>query len=46
MGGRDHTTILHGVHAVQGRLDAGDGETITAVNQIIERLQIAGGAHD
>jgi Bacterial dnaA protein helix-turn-helix len=46
MGGRDHTTILHGVRAIKGLLDAGDGEIIGAVHQIIERLRIAGGAHD
>jgi hypothetical protein len=46
MGGRDHTTILHGVRVVKGLLEAGDGETIAAVDQIIERLQVAGGAHD
>jgi hypothetical protein len=45
IGGRDHTTIHHGVRAVLARIDAGDGETITAANQIIERLQTAGGAH-
>jgi hypothetical protein len=44
MGGRDHTTILHGVRVVQARIQADDGEMIAAVNQIIERLQIAGGA--
>jgi hypothetical protein len=46
IGDRDHTTVLHGVRVVKGLLDAGDAETIAAVNQIIERLQIAGGAHD
>jgi Bacterial dnaA protein helix-turn-helix len=43
---RDHTTILHGVRAVRARIQAGDDETVGAVHQIIERLQIAGGAHD
>jgi Bacterial dnaA protein helix-turn-helix len=42
--GRDHTTILHGVRAVRARIQAGDGEVIGAVHQIIERLQIGGGA--
>jgi chromosomal replication initiator protein len=46
IGDRDHTTVLHGVRVVKRLLDAGDAETIAAVNQIIERLQIAGGAHD
>jgi hypothetical protein len=46
IGDRDHTTVLHGVRVVKGLLKAGDGDTIAAVNQIIERLQIAGGAHD
>jgi chromosomal replication initiator protein len=44
--GRDHTTILHGVRVVKGLIEAGDAETIAAVNQIIERLQVTGGAHD
>jgi chromosomal replication initiation ATPase DnaA len=46
IGGRDHGTILHGVRVVKGLIEAGDGETIAAVNQIIERLQVTGGAHD
>lgn len=46
IGDRDHTTVLHGVRVVKGLLDGGDAETIAAVNQIIERLRIAGGAHD
>jgi chromosomal replication initiation ATPase DnaA len=40
IGGRDHTTILHGVRVVKGLILAGDAETIAAVDQIIERLQI------
>jgi Bacterial dnaA protein helix-turn-helix len=46
MGGRDHTTILHGARVVKGLIEAGDTETIAAVDQIIERLQVTGGAHD
>jgi hypothetical protein len=46
MGGRDHTTVLHGVRVVKGLIEAGDTETIAAVDQIIERLQVTGGAHD
>ncbi len=46
IGGRDHTTILHGVRAIRSLLDAGDDKTITAVHQIIDRLQLGGGAHD
>jgi chromosomal replication initiation ATPase DnaA len=41
MGNRDHTTILHGVRAVQARIDAGDAETAAAVDRIVERLQVA-----
>jgi Bacterial dnaA protein helix-turn-helix len=40
IGGRDHTTILHGVRVVKGLILAGDAETIAAVNQIKERLQV------
>jgi chromosomal replication initiation ATPase DnaA len=40
IGGRDHTTILHGVRVVKGLILAGDAETIAAVNQITERLQV------
>jgi chromosomal replication initiation ATPase DnaA len=40
MGDRDHTTVLHGVRAVQGLIDAGDGETIAAVDRIVEQLQV------
>jgi hypothetical protein len=46
IGGRDHTTILHGVRVIKALIDAGDAKTAAAVNQIIERLQVAGGAHD
>jgi hypothetical protein len=46
IGNRDHTTILHGVRVIAGLLDAGNAETIAAVDQIIERLQVTGGAHD
>jgi chromosomal replication initiation ATPase DnaA len=40
IGGRDHTTILYGVRVVKGLIVAGDAETIAAVDQIIERLQV------
>jgi chromosomal replication initiation ATPase DnaA len=40
IGGRDHTTILHGVRVVKGLILAGDAETIAAVQQITERLQV------
>jgi hypothetical protein len=43
MGGRDHTTILHGVRTVQALIDAGDADTIAAVNALVE--QLTGGAH-
>jgi chromosomal replication initiator protein len=43
MGNRDHTTILHGVRAVKGRLDAGDVATTVAVQRITERLQMTVG---
>ena len=46
IGGRDHTTVLHGVRLVKSLIEAGDAETIAAVDQIIERLQVRGGAHD
>jgi Bacterial dnaA protein helix-turn-helix len=38
MGGRCHTTILRGVRAVQGLLDADDTETAAAVRAIREQL--------
>jgi hypothetical protein len=38
IGGRNHTTILHGVRAVKALIDAGDAETIAAVNRIVELL--------
>lgn len=43
IGGRDHTTVLHGVRAIQDRIARGDVETITAVNGIVAEL--VGGAH-
>jgi IS1 family transposase len=43
MGNRNHTTILHGVRAVQSLLDAGDVATTAAVRQITERLQMTAG---
>jgi chromosomal replication initiation ATPase DnaA len=38
MGGRDHTTILHGWRAVRSLIDSGDAGTIAAVVRIIEQL--------
>jgi hypothetical protein len=38
MGGRDHTTILHGMRAVQSLIDSGDAGTIVAIVRIIELL--------
>jgi chromosomal replication initiator protein len=38
MGGRDHTTILHGMRAVQSLINSGDAGTIAAVVRIIELL--------
>jgi chromosomal replication initiation ATPase DnaA len=43
IGGRDHTTILHGVRVVKGLILAGDAETIAAVRQITEHLQMTAG---
>jgi len=43
MNRRDHTTILHGVRAVKALVDAGDVETIAAVDAIVEKL--TGGAN-
>jgi chromosomal replication initiator protein len=40
IGNRDHTTILHGVRAVNALLDAGDAETIADVGAIKARLQL------
>ncbi len=37
-GDRDHTTILHGMRAVQSLIDTSDAGTIAALVQIIERL--------
>jgi hypothetical protein len=38
IGGRDHTTILHGVRRVAARIDAGDVETAAAVKAITAKL--------
>jgi chromosomal replication initiator protein len=38
IGDRDHTTILHGVRAVEARIAAGDADTIAAINGIAARL--------
>jgi chromosomal replication initiation ATPase DnaA len=43
IGGRDHTTVLHGVRVVKGLILAGDAETIAAVRQITEHLQMTAG---
>jgi Bacterial dnaA protein helix-turn-helix len=43
IGGRDHSTILHGVRRVAARIDAGDVETAAAVKAITAKL--TGGAH-
>jgi chromosomal replication initiation ATPase DnaA len=40
MGGRCHTTILHGERAVKAPLDVGDAGTIAAVGVIKERLRV------
>jgi Bacterial dnaA protein helix-turn-helix len=42
VGGRDHTTILHGVRRVEARIDAGDSEAVVAVEHIVAKL--TGGA--
>lgn len=44
MGGWHHTTILHSVRVVGGRLDAGDATTVAAVGAIT--AQVEGGASD
>jgi chromosomal replication initiator protein len=44
IGDRHHTTVLHGVRAVRGLLDAGDAEMVAAVGAIMERLQVTAGA--
>jgi chromosomal replication initiation ATPase DnaA len=38
MGGRDHTTIVHGWRAVRSLIDSGDAGTIAAIVRIIEQL--------
>jgi Bacterial dnaA protein helix-turn-helix len=43
LGGRDHTTILHGVRAVRALIEAGEVETIAAVDAIVGKLM--GGAN-
>jgi Bacterial dnaA protein helix-turn-helix len=43
IGGRDHTTILHGHRAVTALIEAGDAGTIEDVNVIAGKL--VGGAH-
>src|SRR5262249_49085069 len=43
IGDRHHTTVLYGVRAIRGRLDAGDAEMSAAVSAIMERLQVTAG---
>jgi chromosomal replication initiator protein len=43
VGRKDHTTVLHANRVIQGRIEAGDAETVEAVNAIVEKL--TGGAH-
>jgi chromosomal replication initiation ATPase DnaA len=42
IGDRHHTTVLHGVRAVRGLLDAGDAEMVATVGAIMERLRTDG----
>jgi hypothetical protein len=44
IGDPHHTTILHGVRAVKGRLDAVETEMVAAVGAIMARLQVTAGA--
>ena len=44
IGDPHHTTILHGLRAVKGRLDAGETEMVAAVGAIMARLQVTAGA--
>jgi hypothetical protein len=44
MGGKDHTTILHGIRTVKVLIDNRDEETVAAVDAIVE--QLTGGAHE
>jgi hypothetical protein len=41
LGGRDHTTILHGKRTIAQLLDAGDVEVTAAVKAITARLEVA-----
>jgi Bacterial dnaA protein helix-turn-helix len=43
IGDRHHSTIMHGVRAIKGLLDAGDAEMVAAVGQIMERLHVTKG---
>jgi chromosomal replication initiation ATPase DnaA len=45
LGKKDHSTILHAVRTVQARIDAGDADTIAAVDAIVARIQATGGAN-
>jgi hypothetical protein len=38
LGRKDHTTVLHGVRAVQARIDAGDAATVGDVGAIVKQL--------
>jgi chromosomal replication initiator protein len=44
IGERHHTTVLHGVRVIRGRLDAGDAEMVAAVEAIMARLRVTAGA--
>jgi hypothetical protein len=46
MGKDDHTTIIHGVRVVKALIDAGDSETIAAVDQITARLTTPDGERE
>jgi chromosomal replication initiator protein len=43
IGDRHHTTILHGVRAIKGLLDAGNAEMRAAVEAIMGRLRVTRG---
>jgi chromosomal replication initiation ATPase DnaA len=44
IGDPHHATILHGVRAIKGRLDAGETEMVAAVGGLMARLQETAGA--
>jgi chromosomal replication initiator protein len=41
LGGRDHTTILHGIRRTEARLQAKDNFEISAVAELCDRLRAA-----